>query len=187
MAILCPGGANLPSAAQEATNLATLITTSTPITPVNKEKVDELLRRLDVQIVHFSGHGVLGANADLTELQLDDGSITAPRFAQNALGTIAQPMLFLNACSVGRGGAVLGRSGGFAGLCVAAGWSGVIAPYWPVYDPSAAVFGIKLYQKLMSGCCIGEALQELRREYDKDPTVQSYAYFGDPFARLLFN
>ena len=30
-------------------------------------------------------------------------------------------------------------------------------------------------------------LQELRRDNESDPTVQSYAYFGDPFARLLFN
>jgi hypothetical protein len=33
---------------------------------------------------------------------------------------------------------------------------------------------------------VGEALQELRAEHPTDPTYQSYAYFGDPFSRMLF-
>jgi hypothetical protein len=36
-----------------------------------------------------------------------------------------------------------------------------------------------------AGRSIGEALGELRREASDDPTALAYAYFGDPFARVL--
>jgi hypothetical protein len=61
----------------------------------------------------------------------------------------------------------------------------VIAPYWSVYDPQAMAFGVKLYRKLRSGICIGEALQQIRRDEPTNFTAQSYAYFGDPYARVL--
>ena len=74
---------------------------------------------------------------------------------------------------------------GFAAKCLDGGWSGVIAPYWPVYDPSAMQFCLKLYQKMKSGISIGESLQQIRRDTPDDFTAQSYAYFGDPNARML--
>ena len=59
-----------------------------------------------------------------------------------------------------------------------------MAPYWKVYDPAASEFAVTFYRKLRSGLSVGEALNELRRERSDDPTALSYAYFGDPFARL---
>ena len=111
----------------------------------------------------------------------------ATTFAASALGQSAQPILYLNACTVGRSAAVLGHPGGFAGNCIESGWSGVVAPYWPVYDASAAEFAVAFYKKLQAGRSLGEALQELRAERPLDPTAQSYAYYGDPYARVLFN
>jgi CHAT domain-containing protein len=137
--------------------------------------------------VHYSGHGVVGSNADLSHLQLEGGTVTAIRFANSRLGATAQPFLFLNACTLGRGGKVLGRQGGFAGSCIEGGWSGVIASYWPVYDASATQFALEFYQKLKQGRGVGESLQQLRAEKPDDPTAQSYALFGDPFARLQFD
>jgi hypothetical protein len=178
--------AGLPWAQTELTQLQALLPRARPWQPSTRAGVDSLLGRNDVQLVHFSGHGVPGPNSDLSALQLEGGeSIPAMAFAATALGDGAQPVLYLNACSVGRAGRVLSRAGGFAGNCIEAGWSGVIAPYWPVYDPDAAAFSAAFYGKLKTGCAIGEALQELRAERPEDPTAQSYAYFGDPFARLL--
>jgi CHAT domain-containing protein len=137
-------------------------------------------------MVHFSGHGLSGPNSDLNALELQQGEvISAMAFAGNRLGQEAHPMLYLNACSLGRSGHVLRRAGGFVGNCVDGGWSGIVAPYWPVYDPSAALFSVAFYRKLVSGRAVGEALQEIRAERPDDPTAQSYAYFGDPFARVL--
>ena len=84
---------------------------------------------------------------------------------------------------MGRSGKVLGRSGGFAATCLGGGFSGVVAPYWAVYDGSAAKVAQDFYAKLKSGTSVGEALQELRSERRDDPSVCAYAYYGDPFAR----
>jgi hypothetical protein len=177
--------AGLPYAGQELSALSRLLPNARALRPAGRADVDRLLKSTDVQLVHFSGHGVVGANADLTALELEAGdSISSMAFASTALADQARPVLYLNACSVGRAGQVLARAGGFAGNCIASGWSGVIAPYWPVYDPSAANFSVAFYRKLLSGRAIGEALQELRAESPDDPTAQSYAYFGDPYARL---
>ncbi len=190
MAIVVPdtGHSVLPWAAEEVRQLRALLPFAERVTPATRRQVGRLLNEGDAQIVHFSGHGAVGANADLTALALEGGeSITAMAFAANRLGSTRQPLLFLNACTVGRGGRVLGRAGGFAGNCIEAGWSGVVAPYWPVLDSSAAAFGVAFYRKLKTGRSIGEALGELRREASDDPTALAYAYFGDPFARVLFD
>ena len=62
-----------------------------------------------------------------------------------------------------------------------------VAPYWPVLDAKAATFGVAFYRKLKAGYSVGEALVELRRAASDDPTALAYAYFGDPYARLLFD
>lgn len=189
MAIIVPDAAasGLPWAAEEVAQLHAFLPFAQGVVPATRQQLDRLLSDGDAQIVHFSGHGDTGANADLTALVLEGGErITAMAFAANRLGSTRQPLLFLNACTVGRGGRVLGRAGGFAGNCIEAGWSGVVAPYWPVLDASAAAFGVAFYRKLKAGLSIGEALSELRREASDDPTALAYAYFGDPFARVLF-
>ena len=187
MALLLPDTSRLGNAAAEAKELLALVARARQVRPLSRKDVDKLLASKGIQIVHFSGHGMLGANADLTALELEDeDSITAMAFAASTLGKSAQPILYLNACTVGRSAAVLGRPGGFAGNCIDSGWSGVVAPYWPVYDASAAEFAVAFYKKLKSGRSMGEALQELRSERPQDPTAQSYAYYGDPFARVLF-
>lgn len=190
MAIVMPDAveSGLDSALEEIQALKSLIPVAEAVTPVRRKQLDQLLACTDIQVVHFSGHGDTGANADLTILALEAGdSIPAMAFSCNMLGRRAQPMLYLNACTVGRGGAVMGRAAGFAGNCIEAGWSAVVAPYWKVYDPSAAALGVAFYRKLKSGRSIGEAMQELRAENAADPTAMSYAYFGDPFARLLID
>jgi hypothetical protein len=188
IALVMPDAAasGLPWAADEAAQLARLLPFASSVAPVTRKQLDRLLADGDAQIVHYSGHGNIGANADLTALELEGGErITAMAFAASRLGATQHPVLYLNACSVGRSGAVLGRAGGFAGNCIESGWSGVVAPYWPVFDPAAAAFGVEFYRKLKAGRSIGEALCELRSERADDPTAQAYAYYGDPFARVL--
>jgi CHAT domain-containing protein len=183
-----PGDDDLPWSAKEATELGKLLAGVEFVSPADRAAVDQLLNRVDLQIVHFTGHGTWDShtNADLSTLRLEnDEEIPAMSFARNALGT-ASPILYLNACTAGRIGQVLGRSGGFAANCLDAGWSGVIAPYWKVYDPKAFEFSIALYTKLKLGRAVGEALQEIRRDNPDDPTALAYSYFGDPWARVLF-
>jgi hypothetical protein len=156
---------------------------------VDLQTVNALLDGDGVQVVHFNGHGAWnGTTGDLTALQLaNNQSIPAYAFSGRKLGMMSHPILYLNACSVGRSTVNLGQPGGFAANCLEAGWSGVIAPYWSVYDPQAMEFGVSLYRKLKSGISIGEALQQIRRDEPDNFTAQSYAYFGDPHARLLLD
>lgn len=191
MAILNPRYTSDPLAwsTQETGDLVKLIGEVEVLSPVNRAAVDKILGRMDLKIVHFSGHGDWDntTNADLSALRLENNeSIPAMSFAANRLGQEAQPILYLNACTIGRVARVMGRPGGFAANCIASGWSGVIAPYWPVYDPKAYEFTLQLYRKLKLGRSVGEGLQEIRAENPDDPTSQSYSYFGDPWARVLF-
>jgi hypothetical protein len=179
----------LPWSVDERTAIQKLLPDVEVISPVTRQTVDQLLARGDVHLVHFTGHGDWDrtANADLSALRLENGDeIKAIGFARNRLGADGHPILCLNACTIGRVAQVIGRPGGFAANCLESGWSGIIAPYWPVYDPKAYEFSLLLYEKLRFGRSIGEALQEIRREHQDDPTALSYSYFGDPFARLLF-
>ena len=179
----------LPWAKAEADGITGLLNAARTVSPVTRPGIDALLDSNDVQWVHFSGHGSSNqGNADLSYVELDSTPpLSALSFASNRLAAEAHPVLYLNACSVGKSGSVLGRPSGFAGNCIAAGWSGVVAPYWPIYDQTAKDFSIAFYRKLKSGLAIGEALQQLRVEKEDDPTAQSYAYFGDPFAHYLFS
>lgn len=177
----------LPWAQKEASELKALLGTIEKPCPVNRAQWDLLLNRSDVQVVHYNGHGDLGPNADLNALHLEAGdTIKAMSLVGWPLGKNAHPILYLNVCTVGRTAQNVGRPGGFAANCLAEGWSGVIAPYWPVSDSKAKDFCLSLYAKLKQGLSIGEALQEIRRDNPTDFTAQSYAYFGDPWARLLF-
>jgi hypothetical protein len=181
---------SLSWSAREATELTTLMDAADAASPLRRSDLNALLARDDIQFFHFSGHGDWdgGTNADLSALRLEGGdTLPAAAFASTRLGAEAHPILFLNACTVGRAGIVIGRPGGFAANCLLAGWSGVVAPYWPVYDPEAYAFSLSFYRKLKLGRSLGEALQELRVERPGDPTAQSYSYFGDPWARALLD
>jgi hypothetical protein len=156
--------------------------------PADLKFFEDLLDSDDVQVVHFNGHGDWDGTGDLASLRVSDTEvIQAMAFNGRRLGNMAHPILYLNACSVGRNTERLGQPGGFAANCLRNGWSGVIAPYWKIYDPQAMHFGVDLYRKLKSGISIGEALQQLRRDQPNNFTALSYCYFGDPYARLLIH
>jgi hypothetical protein len=172
---------------RESERLKALLGNFQKPSPVDRKAIDAILNRTDVQMVHFNGHGTLGANAELNGLGLENkDSLSAMALHGRPLGLQGHPVLYLNACSVGRTGQILGRPAGFAAVCIENGWSGVIAPYWPVYDPWAADCSLALYTKLRLGRSVGEALQEIRREQPDNFTAQAFSYFGDPWARLLF-
>jgi hypothetical protein len=188
MVILTPEykGKPLLWAQKESEELGKIISCIERLTPIDRKAMEALLDGAGVQLVHFNGHGTWNSTGDLTALELSNKeSIPALAFTGRKLGMTAHPILYLNACTVGRTAINVGRPGGFAANCLDSGWSGVIAPYWSVYDPQAMAFGVKLYRKLRSGICIGEALQQIRRDEPTNFTAQSYAYFGDPYARVL--
>ena len=172
---------------QEIAQLKACLPGAELLQPATRADLENLLATGEVQLMHFSGHGMPGQQADLDAFELEGGTqITAPSFAQSAMAANHHPILVLNACSLGRSRAVMKRAGGFTSACIDNGWSGIIAPYWPVFDAKASEFSEKLYGKLASGASVGEALNELRIENPDDPTYLSYSWFGDPFAAVMF-
>jgi pimeloyl-ACP methyl ester carboxylesterase len=180
----------LPWAEKEAKQIAKLLTGIEIIRPVDSAAIqNRLIKRSDVKVLHYSGHGEFDpGNADLSSLLLEDSTtVTALTLANTKLGNEGQPILYLNACAVGATAITVGRPGGFASACLQGGYSGVIAPYWPINDASAARFSVALYERLIRGRSIGEALRELRDENQNDPTFLAFAYFGDPWTRVDFS
>lgn len=179
---------SLPWTSQEIEEMKKIIPTLTVVKPCDMPTVQRILNRSDIQFLHFSGHGrwAEGRNADLNAIELEDGTaLAAISFVGRPIGR-GNPILYLNACTVGRGALAMGRSGGFTANCLESGWTGIIAPYWPINDVSAMHFASNFYTLLKCGRSIGEALQELRAEHPYDPTYQAYAYIGDPMVRVLF-
>ena len=88
MALLLPdaNASGLPGAQAEALNLLALVPKARQWQPLGRRDVDALLASTGVQLVHFSGHGDVGANADLTHLSLENGEkVTAVSFAASKL------------------------------------------------------------------------------------------------------
>jgi hypothetical protein len=188
MVLLTPsyGGKPLYWAQKESVELLKILPNIDHPSPADLKCFDDLLDSAGVQVVHFNGHGEWNGTGDLASLRVSDTEvIQAMDFNGRKLGQTAHPILYLNACSVGRTSERLGQPGGFAANCLRNGWSGVIAPYWKIYDPQAMQFAVDLYRKLKSGISIGEALQQLRRDQPANFTAQSYCFFGDPHARIL--
>jgi len=183
------GRDELPWAQEEAGEMKKLFRDFIQPRPVTDQTVRKVLERGDIQLLHFSGHGDYDpANADLNHLLLEDQDrLNAVTFEGTALAAQGTPIVYLNACDVGRSGYALGRMGGFAANCIDAGCSGVIAPYWAINDRRAKEFALSLYRKLLAGMSFGEALQELRRDHPSEPTYLAYAYFGDPWARVSYS
>jgi hypothetical protein len=180
------GQAALAGASEELGALRKLLPRIHCVSPATRNVIHgEVLDRGDVQVFHFSGHGSYDpANTDLNALLLEDGDLNATLITASRLAAEAQPIVFLNACSVGSSGFVIGRVGGFVANFLESGASGVIAPYWPVLDKQALKCSLAIYEKLKLGRAVGEALQELRQDYPRDPSIRAFAYFGDPWARL---
>jgi hypothetical protein len=172
---------------QEVERLRGIVPGLSIIKPANLESIKRVFQRSDIQILHFSGHGDYdAAYADLNAIMLEDGRFPAQLLQGTPLGAEGHPILYLNACSAGKAGLVVGHMGGFAANCLISGCSGIIAPYWPINDARASDFSYALYTKLNQGRAIGEALQELRQENPGDPTFRAYAYFGDPWTQPVF-
>jgi hypothetical protein len=99
-----------------------------------------------------------------------------------------QPLVFLNACEVGRLSPSLVGSAGFASACIRLGACAVIAPIWSVKDTIAYEVARSFYAAVKADprTPYGEIVRQLRAHaYQGDALEDSYAaycYYGDPLA-----
>lgn len=148
--------------------------------------------RVGANVVHFACHGdVTGTNPPAAVLYLSDGkTFSSTLFLDSALGRTSKPFVFLNACKAGTAITQLGDYAGFAGDCLRAGFSGVLAPLWSVEDDIAHGIAQTFYEATLptDGAAkpVGEVLTGIRARYATDTTPArhstylAYVFYGHP-------
>ncbi len=100
----------------------------------------------------------------------------------------AKPLVFLNACEVGRTLPALVGVGGFAKSFIDAGASCVIAPLWSVKDTIAHEVAETFYRGLQSEqkMAFADIIRSIRaKAYGGGPaedTYAAYCFYGDPLS-----
>ncbi len=195
-----PGTKRLPYAAAERKLLADLAVAHglRDISPstADSETLNRLLAEGGNQILHFVAHGdFVPVSADESGILLvDDRMFRATDLHGPMVTRLSEdgPLVFLNACRVGRQGWSLAGLGGWADRWVnQCGCGALVAPFWAVSDRLAFEVAKAFYATLEEGGTFGEAAREARlraREVrPESPTWLAYAFYAHPNGRLTFN
>jgi len=151
-----------------------------------------LLREPPRHMIHFSGHGAVGApgDGDLPfSILLEDDAVdplTWRRLA-GAAASAGGSLYFFNACDTGGGAVRGGFVRGWGTTVLESGAGGFIGGLWPLADRPAAEFAADYYGRLAAGLeegpvALADVLGAVRRGFfdSGDPTYLAYAYYGDP-------
>jgi CHAT domain-containing protein len=200
-----PGG-NLPAARKEVEQIQAGLERDwkdqIDIKVIDREQasgheLNSLLWTGAYDVIHYAGHAHFDENDhELSGLILKDEEIF---FAQKIRRILeGKPLVFLNACESGRTANeenaqevkqyLQKPAEGLAASFIYGGAIGCIGSLWPVYDEPAAQFAIQLYNKVLEGYMIGEAMRLVRRKIREDfknqITWASFVLYGDPTFRL---
>jgi hypothetical protein len=176
----------LPAAKEEAERL--IAAYGAEAVPTTFASVLAYLKRPPAHgLIHYSGHGLYGADAGSGGLKLIDGKEIGALLVRGATFP-GHPLVFLNACQVGAGFALLGGVGGLIDSFIGSGASAVIAPLWAVNDPIANELAAEFYAKAVptdadaTPVYPAAVLQEQRARFDGtgSPSVMAYQFFGHP-------
>lgn len=160
--------------------------------------VERLLRSGNFDVLHFSGHG-LADTEDVADakIMLDNRTVggdvvhqflSATTVAETAELTAAGPLVVINACQTGRGGVQLSSMGGFAAAFLAAGAQAFVACLWSVRKQPSRIFTESLYEQLLAGVPLGQAVSQSRAAARSDEDAASwlsYVVYGRPDATLV--
>lgn len=151
-------------------------------------------------LLHFAGHGA-ATNDDISnaglilQVRRDNGAWTpvpltstmVEQFAHLRDGGGNRPLVFLNACQVGRAGYQLTQVGGFAQAFLKGGAGIFVSTLWSVLDEPARRFGEEFYTQLIAGQTVAQAAVAARRatREDGDPTWLAYVVYGRPDGRVV--
>jgi hypothetical protein len=162
-----------------------------PIQPAQFTVIESQLSGKPVSLLHFVCHGKSGGVAQ--EVWLDGNQTLKPTqvLGMGRLRTAFEskkPMVFMNACEVGRTVPALSGLAGFPQSFIDLGASCVIAPLWSVKDNIAHEVAVKFYSDICAkpGAQFAEILKGIRdKAYKCPPHEDSYAaycFYGDPWA-----
>lgn len=167
----------LPAGAREAAQIADLLWRRAgarlPATLLGGPRatalaVQDALRA--ASLIHFCGH----SEADPPSWELGAGQLTPEAIAQRPLGA---RLVVANSCV----------SHGFARAFVLAGAENYVGTWWQVGDQAAQAFALALYEELVLGRPLGEALAAARTALRASDPLHwaAYVHYGDPDTRLI--
>jgi CHAT domain-containing protein len=163
------------------------------LAPATKDTVLEFLKNGEAHIIHFSCHGKSSEDANVGEILLEDGPLSAfeleSREIRFGLPAKCHPLVFINACESGRTGLTLGGVGGLASAFVDISCGAVIGTLWSVDDKDAFDVVQMFYSYLLEAkepLSIADIMRKIRKEFDrqKRDTFLAYTFFGDPHATV---
>jgi CHAT domain-containing protein len=162
------------------------------ITPACFADIEEKLKTKGRTLVHFVCHGVDSPDgAQIIDLENNERLTTTSLEGMKGIDETfhaIKPIIFLNACEVGRPAPALIGLGGFGATFIGLGASAVIAPLWSVKDSIAHEIAIEFYRRVKDepGTPFAEILRSIREKaYDSangEDTYAAYSFYGDPAA-----
>lgn len=156
--------------------------------PATFDELNAFYAQHTASLFHFVCHG---RDATLQAIKLLQNQVLwANQVPPGGLGMAcrkSRPLIFLNACEVGRPGAGLAAVGGFAASFIACDAGAVIAPLWAVDDGVAHQVAVTFYDtvKQKPETPFADILRDLRAKAYADDGADSYAaycFYGDPHA-----
>lgn len=196
LAVLAPSDSGLPAAQRERAFLATLIKKhnlkdASP-TQLTRTAVKRLLENGEYTWVHVAAHGNFypedpdGESAIWLE---GDQPLTSKAIIGAVENYVREhrPAFVFNACEVGRQGWAITGLGGWASRLIGAGAALFLAPLWIVNDGAALKFSKAVYQSLLAGQTVAEAIRQgrLAARREGDPTWLAYSLYAHPNARIV--
>jgi hypothetical protein len=190
--VVTPSDSGLPAALPERSAMLALAAPGRRVTPIDADEITlrQALASGTLDAIHFTGHGsATVTSADRAEIQLAQGSRLRPEDLVGEVGNLRRkhPLVFLNACEIGRAGMGLARPGGWPRGFLNAGAAAFIGPFWKVIDGSAARFAGAFYEGLLGGASVGKAALEARKQIQaaSDPTWLAYSVYAHCDARMV--
>jgi CHAT domain len=166
----------------------------TLIRPASFEGLDDALQARAPSLLHFICHGAAAEGA-ATTIWLDaDEPLTSDDLrgmpgARKAFAA-TNPIVFMNACEVGRPVPALVGADGFAQALIDLGARAVIAPMWSVKDALAHEAAIEFYTAALEDRQrpFADILREIRKKtytgQGGEDSYAAYCFYGDPLMPL---
>jgi hypothetical protein len=183
------GGKLLSFSADEARYVSQTFAGS-QISPAMFAVIEATFGRGGASLLHLICHGadeegggqviLLDPDEILTDTML--GGMPNLKAAMRSTG----PLVFINACQVGRLTPALVGTGGFATAFITLGAQAVIAPIWSVKDEVAAKVAREFYAEIKAhpGRPFAQILRDIRRRaYEgsgPEDSWAAYCFYGDP-------
>ena len=191
MALVLPRDSELPMATSEGEYVNSLAGRDRKVdrVPATYLDVRAALAKGKYDGWHFTGHGGFRApDPNRSAMLLENREELTPEDLGGVVSNLGlvRPLVFLNACQIGRSALSLTDIGGWAAQFLRAGAAAFVGAYWSVYDKAAHDFARAFYGHLLAGLPIGQAAQEARAAIKPlgDPTWLAYTVFADPFATV---